>query len=221
MEEILASIRRIIEDNETVQKEAASEPANLPADSSSEIASFRAELRPTTDFPKISEESQNAVAKEPDTDSRPMAWADRQQTSTQENDVPAAEQHLEEVEPAEPSEETRELTRASFEVFESTNSAPRSIADQKQASEVSVSAEAKPNAVPSLRPNILSEGIGRQVASSFRELNEVLEANRRQSLDQMAEEMLRPMLQEWLDNSLPQLVERLVREEIERIARGA
>ncbi|TGV63965.1 DUF2497 domain-containing protein, partial [Mesorhizobium sp. M00.F.Ca.ET.149.01.1.1] len=37
----------------------------------------------------------------------------------------------------------------------------------------------------------------------------------------MAEEMLRPMLQDWLDNNLPTLVERLVREEIERVARGA
>ncbi|MBZ9917266.1 DUF2497 domain-containing protein, partial [Mesorhizobium sp. BR1-1-7] len=30
-----------------------------------------------------------------------------------------------------------------------------------------------------------------------------------------------PMLQDWLDNNLPTLVERLVREEIERVARGA
>ena len=36
----------------------------------------------------------------------------------------------------------------------------------------------------------------------------------------VAEDMLRPMLQEWLDNNLPSLVERLVRSEIERIARG-
>ena len=28
------------------------------------------------------------------------------------------------------------------------------------------------------------------------------------------------MLQEWLDNNLPVIVERLVREEIERLARG-
>ena len=31
---------------------------------------------------------------------------------------------------------------------------------------------------------------------------------------------LLPMLQEWLDDNLPTLVERLVREEIERVARG-
>jgi cell pole-organizing protein PopZ len=32
--------------------------------------------------------------------------------------------------------------------------------------------------------------------------------------------MLRPMLSDWLDDNLPKLVERLVREEIERVARG-
>jgi cell pole-organizing protein PopZ len=34
------------------------------------------------------------------------------------------------------------------------------------------------------------------------------------------EQVLRPMLKEWLDKHLPAMVERIVREEIERIARG-
>jgi len=33
--------------------------------------------------------------------------------------------------------------------------------------------------------------------------------------------MLRPMLKAWLDENLPGIVERLVRAEIERLARGA
>ena len=36
----------------------------------------------------------------------------------------------------------------------------------------------------------------------------------------LVKEMLRPMLKDWLDDNLPTLVERLVREEIERVARG-
>jgi len=32
--------------------------------------------------------------------------------------------------------------------------------------------------------------------------------------------MLRPMLKQWLDDNLPGIVERLVRQEIERVARG-
>ena len=38
-------------------------------------------------------------------------------------------------------------------------------------------------------------------------------------LQDMAQELLRPMLKQWLDSNLPPLVERLVREEIERVAR--
>jgi cell pole-organizing protein PopZ len=33
--------------------------------------------------------------------------------------------------------------------------------------------------------------------------------------------MLRPMLRAWLDDNLPTIVERLVRAEIERVARGS
>ena len=70
------------------------------------------------------------------------------------------------------------------------------------------------------RPALISERAGRQVAAAFGELSEAFAASRRRSFDEMAEEILRPMLQDWLDNNLPHLVERLVREEIERIARG-
>ena len=60
----------------------------------------------------------------------------------------------------------------------------------------------------------------RQVAAAFGELSEAFAARSKKTFDEMAEQMLRPMLQEWLDNNLPVLVERLVREEIERVARG-
>ena len=39
-------------------------------------------------------------------------------------------------------------------------------------------------------------------------------------IDAKTEAILRPMLREWLDENLPNMVERLVREEIERVARG-
>jgi cell pole-organizing protein PopZ len=41
------------------------------------------------------------------------------------------------------------------------------------------------------------------------------------TLEEIVKELLRPQLQEWLDDHLPSLVERLVREEIERLARAA
>jgi len=40
-------------------------------------------------------------------------------------------------------------------------------------------------------------------------------------IDAKTEAVLRPMLREWLDEHLPSLVEKLVREEIERVARGS
>ena len=41
-----------------------------------------------------------------------------------------------------------------------------------------------------------------------------------ETLEDMMREMLRPMLSAWLDDNLPSMVERLVREEIERLKRG-
>lgn len=67
---------------------------------------------------------------------------------------------------------------------------------------------------------IVSPDVGARVAQSFGALAQALDAGPRRSFDEIAEEMLRPMLQEWLDDNLPTLVERLVREEIERVARG-
>lgn len=79
----------------------------------------------------------------------------------------------------------------------------------------------KPAAPRTERPApILSAGTSRQVAAAFEELSNAYAQSRLRSFEEMAEEMLRPMLRDWLDNNLPGLVERLVREEIDRIARG-
>ena len=58
------------------------------------------------------------------------------------------------------------------------------------------------------------------MAAAFDDLNAVFASSKNRALEDVAETMLRPMLQEWLDNNLPTMVERLVREEIARIARG-
>ena len=77
-----------------------------------------------------------------------------------------------------------------------------------------------PAAEAALKPAIISHSAGRQVAAAFGELSEAFAARSKKTFDDLAEQMLRPMLQDWLDNNLPILVERLVREEIERVARG-
>ncbi len=67
---------------------------------------------------------------------------------------------------------------------------------------------------------LVSAATVEQVSRSFSELAAAFDGTGRRSLDEVAEEMLRPMLKDWLDDNLPTLVERLVREEIERVARG-
>ena len=81
----------------------------------------------------------------------------------------------------------------------------------------------KPLVQPELagKPVMISPVASRQIAASFNELSEAFAQRSKKTFDEMAEQMLRPMLQDWLDNNLPLLVERLVREEIERVARGA
>ncbi|MCY6380570.1 PopZ family protein [Hoeflea prorocentri] len=73
---------------------------------------------------------------------------------------------------------------------------------------------------PAKAPALISPQAGAKVAASFDNLNDALVNGPSRSFDEIAEDMLRPMLQQWLDDNLPTLVERLVREEIERVARG-
>lgn len=68
--------------------------------------------------------------------------------------------------------------------------------------------------------SLISVDAGQQVARSFQDLAVAIDEAERRSHDDIAADLLRPMLQEWLDENLPTLVERLVREEIERVARG-
>ncbi|MBX4972497.1 DUF2497 domain-containing protein [Rhizobium lentis] len=77
-----------------------------------------------------------------------------------------------------------------------------------------------PSVVDEVQSTLLSEDAGLQISRSFEELAAAIDGAERRSLDEIAEDMLRPMLREWLDDNLPTLVERLVREEIERVARG-
>lgn len=68
--------------------------------------------------------------------------------------------------------------------------------------------------------SLVSDAVSQSVSQSLANLSSLIARPKAPDLDAMAEDMLRPMLQDWLDNNLPSLVERLVRAEIERIARG-
>ncbi len=73
--------------------------------------------------------------------------------------------------------------------------------------------------VPEQAP-LLSHATEGLVSSAFSDLGlAVLNRNAR-TLDELVQEMLRPMLKQWLDQNLPPMVERMVRAEIERVTRG-
>ena len=67
---------------------------------------------------------------------------------------------------------------------------------------------------------LLSPSADASVMSSFQALATSVLFQDKAMVEEMAKEMLRPMLKQWLDDNLPVMVERLVRSEIERVARG-
>jgi uncharacterized protein len=74
-----------------------------------------------------------------------------------------------------------------------------------------------PSPSPSREQRLLSPRVAEATASAFGRLSE--SRNLESGFEQMTREMLQPMLRHWLDTHLPNIVERLVREEIERVAR--
>ena len=199
MEEILASIRRIIQDSDPAQQPAAAEPEPAAAELETpalpearrlrEVEAFRAEL----DEPPVSA----TVALEPEAIAAPAAHAEIVSLRIAESD------------------ETE--SAPAFEAAAEADLAAHLSGDEYAATAADDMPE---GSAAGQKPAIISDSAGRQVAAAFGELSEAFAASRRRSFDDMAQEMLRPMLQEWLDNNLPTLVERLVREEIERVARG-
>lgn len=203
MEEILASIRRIIEDSDDGQKDAGAEElysarpgANDQDPQSRDVEAFRQEFS-----------SPVAERVEPSFD-------DDHETSAPEQQV------------VEPIAAATVVSMHRDRGEEQVVTAEQSAEDRFDGSEDVAAGEQDDDVTADIETSrqtpgpILSDIAGRQVSAAFEQLSEAFAASRRRSFDEIAEEMMRPMLQEWLDNNLPVLVERLVREEIERVARG-
>ncbi|MFB9984331.1 DUF2497 domain-containing protein [Mesorhizobium kowhaii] len=264
MEEILASIRRIIEDSDGGRKQPGDadelrqdlEPASS-ADPVADVDAFRADLhaapeikKPVTlaevqaQLPKAEPviartetpvrpepapakpsmtlaEVSARVAAEPTPPATADAPAARPIAAT---DTPVADWRREIAAVGEQARAVLDRSEARKPVAQPPVETPRDEPTAKAAVEPSrpgagVVQPAAASDAP--RVAIVSEHTGRQVAAAFGELSDAFASRSKKTFDEMAEEMLRPMLQDWLDNNLPTLVERLVREEIERVARGA
>jgi len=215
MEEILASIRRIIEDSDQVRPPVDEAPVEGMAVSepvlSQDVDAFRAELEepaPVTgpSMADIQASMAAAVSRSAPEIAEIHAFRAEQRAEPPAIEPEPAPVETVEIEPVVADEVTAYGEPA--DETEPVDFAPATIAEPAR------------QELAEMRHSLISDNAGRQVAAAFGELSEAFAASRRRSFDDMAEEMLRPMLQDWLDNNLPTLVEKLVREEIERVARG-
>jgi cell pole-organizing protein PopZ len=207
MEEILASIRRIIADDDAA-KPAAKAP-ETPAPPKAAAPS------PT---PRPAPAEPEAPMNQADIDA--MLGGDVAEEKPAPADAPPPADILELTEsmatepPAEPAPEFRKIDASPDVVF----------------SEEEDAQESKPAAAFDFGPSpasdqaqeraLLSAATTHAVDSAFNTLAHTVLVQNARTLEDLVREMLRPMLKSWLDDNLPGLVERLVRAEIERVSRG-
>jgi cell pole-organizing protein PopZ len=236
MEEILASIRRIIADDEAKPPpaEKAAGPVAVPEPPKAEKpAPPPARPAAMTDIPpsKIAPVAPARAAAPPPPAPPPPAPV----ASNNQDDIDALLSGLdeatspEEIRPPQPEAEVFELTdemavpsvappQPSFQRVEpqddiefTESAASRAINRQPAYDPPSFEAPSQP---------ILSQSTVSAVESAFNTLAHTVLSNNARTLEDLVKEMLRPMLKSWLDDNLPGLVERIVKAEIERVSRG-
>ena len=245
MEEILASIRRIIADDEakpppaeTAKPEKAAAPAAQPKPQAmNDIPPSKvAQAKPAAEKPAPAPAAKPAPAPAP----TPAPAADASPNSQDDIDAllagldaatPAPEVRAPEPEPEpEPEPDVLELTD---EMAMDPPPPPPSFRKVEPRDDLEI-AEAPPRPTPPpsyasadfdappLPPQqpILAQSTVSAVESAFNSLAHTVLSSNARTLEDLVKEMLRPMLKSWLDDNLPGLVERIVKAEIERVSRG-
>jgi len=189
MEEILASIRRIISDDEAKPAEA---PPPAVTDGDDELKALLAGASAVSaaddDVLDLGAEANLIAAPEPE----PPAEA---QAQAESSDI----DFLEAAEPTAPAEPEPVLPQAFVPPPAPPPAASAPSFDMAQ---------------------LLSDQTSSAVTSAFGQLAHTVLSNNARTLEDLVKDMLKPMLKSWLDDNLPTMVERLVRAEIERVARG-
>jgi cell pole-organizing protein PopZ len=196
MEEILASIRRIISDEEP---KAAAAPRPAP----------RAVVSPP---PVRAPEPRDQMAERDIPEMAPPV----EMAPEPINDILDLTEQMAQPAPP-PSPEFRTIDGAQDIVF--AESDPHSPAHE-QPTTMHEPRPAPPPEPPLERPPLMSQPTVAAVDSAFNTLAHTVLVQNARTLEDLVKEMLRPMLKSWLDDNLPGLVERLVRAEIERVSRG-
>jgi cell pole-organizing protein PopZ len=231
MEEILASIRRIIADDESkpAVTQATPEPARAAA----------AKVPPRVAPVQTVEAAPKPIAPKPAAPPPPPAPA----AKNSQEDIDAmlagldAETSEAEIRVPEPQNDVFELTEqmaipeappapvhqaAAFQQLhpqddlEFSEPPPSPKNYQAAAPDPASFAEAE---VPPARA-LMSASTMASVESAFNSLANTVLSNNARTLEDLVKEMLRPMLKSWIDDNLPKMVERIVRAEIERVSRG-
>ncbi len=212
MEEILASIRRIIADEPDAKEEA---PKPAPAKAAAAKPEVETMAEPALDEDEhISEEDLDKLFAQSADDDEPEMDVDDADEGEEPEVLDLAEVAM--VDEAEPLELVEGLKDDEAEVAFADPEPPRR-------------AEAPKGEMPRSRPApepdvpdepLVSAAASASVQSAFGQLSHTVLAANARTLDDLVKEMLRPMLRAWLDENLPVIVERLVRAEIERVSRG-
>ena len=234
MEEILASIRRIIADDEA--KPAAAEKPAIAAAPPPKADPPPAPAKAAAASPPPAPAAKAAPAPAPKPASPPPPAA---APSNSQDDIDSLLASLDEATPAaeirppQPDGDVFELTddMALPEPAPAPAAAPsfRKVEPQDDVEFTESIAAKALNRQPAYEPPpietapvppIISGTTMRAVESAFNSLANTVLSNNARTLEDLVKEMLRPMLKSWLDDNLPGLVERIVKAEIERVSRG-
>jgi cell pole-organizing protein PopZ len=233
MEEILASIRRIIADDEAKPAEKGARPAAAASSEAPAAAPPVAKPAVMTDIPPSAIAATQAA---PAKASPPAAPAPAAANS--QDDIDAMLAGLDaatseaEVRPPLPDGDVFELTDEMALPDEQPASFRKVEPDDDLEFSEAVAASAPQRRQPAFEPpplyespaapppQILSRSTVSAVESAFNTLANTVLSNNARTLEDLVKEMLRPMLKSWLDDNLPGLVERIVKAEIERVSRG-
>jgi uncharacterized protein len=240
MEEILASIRRIIADD-GAKPAAAEKPAAAPAAKPAAAPPPAAKPVMSDVPPSAIPAAQAAAAKAAPPPAKPAPPpkppAPAPVVSNSQDDIDALLNGLdeatspEEIRPALPEAEVFELTdemavptpppQTSFQKVEPDDDLEFTETAATRAMQRPPVFEPPPFETPAAPPPpILSRSTVSAVESAFNTLAHTVLSNNARTLEDLVKEMLRPMLKSWLDDNLPGLVERIVKAEIERVSRG-
>jgi len=233
MEEILASIRRIIADDEA-KPPVADKPATPPVAAKPAAAAPAVKAPVTNDTPPTSAAPKAAPAKAPPPAAPAPKPVPAPAATNSQDDIDAMLAGLDEatseaeIRPSQPEVEVFELTDE-MALPEPPPPAFQRVEPQDDLvfAEAARSAHRAPAYEPppfesaaAPTPQILSRSTVSAVESAFNSLANTVLSNNARTLEDLVKEMLRPMLKSWLDDNLPGLVERIVKAEIERVSRG-